>query len=367
MATAGVVAGTVVGNKIWNGSKWVVKAVTTTAAVTGTTAAATAAAEKKAADKVIISAGKKLGIRYAGAAAFGPWAGFAAIGITLGAAGFGAWDAIANESEKLTGKTAETITIMDKMQVGVAGAINAVTVGIIETKTAYDLMNMEIITWGKTGADKGILNKLWDGPSFLPEWLTKKRFAGEESTDAGVTTVIGAVVDPRIQFMLDQVEAMDLHAAAIDKVANAMKNLKNSTSDLYTENGSLTRFGEQLIIIGHQAAGITKVKDSMVELIKSTSTNEAHISAGVITTMAAQMGKLDDKMNDWDKGELSNLKSITKSLGQMTGAGDGKLLTEIKEILVLMNANVQANVGSVNFQGKAMIRAVRESSPYINN
>jgi hypothetical protein len=80
--------------------------------------------------------------------------------------------------------------------------------------------------------------------------------------------------------------------------------------------------------------------------------------------MAREMGKLDDKMNDWDKGELSNLKSITKSLSQMTG-GNNDLLQDIKQELVNLNTLSKAELNADMYNSKAIIKAVKESGPYV--
>jgi hypothetical protein len=199
---------------------------------------------------------------------------------------------------------------------------------------------------------------------------------GQKKEGEGTVLSPTATANPMHQAMLEEVRIMDLRSAAIDKVSTAMLGLKDIINRMDTQTIMLGTFGENLVLVGNQAANITTVKDSLVELVKATSTQEAFRSTGVITTMAAQMGKLDDKMNDWDKGELSALSSVTKSLGQMSGGGGigggGDEQTELlKEIKEYFRKDAEATMHRYSNELKMIQKlkevktAIKESSPYV--
>jgi hypothetical protein len=392
VAGAAVLTGAYVGQRtargVWNGAKWVKNLGVSSAPAN----VSTLARQKLATEKGIHKAATKLGVRYGGAAAFGPFAPFAAAAITIGLAGYGAFDAIENRADLLNLKAGETATVMESMKVGVAGALSAMTANIITTDTMYKALNTEIITWGKEGKDAGLLNKslgswmsLLGGQDFTGNydwWGKQKKFATNNGTGVTLPTEQLAgesqmSVDEARQVVADILSQIDVEGKTIQAYTDKLQLLREQ-AELFSKPAgatvALSMFNAAVLRMSNPdiTQGMLSVKNDISGMMRAIAAPEFHRGTIALSTMTDTLGKLDDNVNDWSASELASFKSITESMGNFANQANSsngankEVLQEIREQLVELNRKSQIELNADLHNAKQVIKAIKANNEFAN-
>ena len=215
----------------------------------------------------------------------------------------------------------------------------------------------------REGGAWGFVKSIFAGDTKMP-WDKVKAFA---DADMGDTTKIVANANALSTFS-KTMSGMDLASLeawgdsdSMDKISSAFGNLFGKKSPL-TQIANLDKISTPLMSAGIALDGFNPKMKTLYDMLK----DPAFVTGvGAIKVMTANLGQLDDVVNDWSKNELAQFKSITTSLGNFQGAqiktAGTETATTLKEIhkqLGIINENITAQTAILTQETKKTTTAV---------